>query len=491
VTPKHAARVRTLNAQAAQAFASKQYARAGELFSQVVSIDPSDVAARYNLGRVEELLGRFDRAALAYRGAIERDASYAPAHARLGIVLSQLRDYDAAAAALRRAIELRPDDDQAAFNLGVVEDQHGRACVTAEDYGRAEELFRSAARRLPQAADPLANLAFLYHVLGRVDEAIAAGECAIAIDPGHAQSHVNLALSCLLAGDYARGLAEYEWRHIEPRFRLLPRWDGSDLGGARLLVSREQGLGDFILLSRFFRDLRARGARVCVEVPAPLRELYHAFDGIDEMLDEPAADDPSAYAAYLPIASIPYVLRLDPAAIPAPVPYLHADVERTRRFAERYRARAKRRSVGIVWAGSAAHAMDRHRSCPLHAFDALAGIDGIAWVSLQKGAPLAQAERNPDPLDLLRADESLETLADTAAAIAALDVIVCVDTSIAHLAGALGRPVWLLNGFGNYWLWGLHASGTPWYPTMRLFHQPRPGDWSGLFGNVRRALESE
>jgi hypothetical protein len=417
-------------------------------------------------------------------------AEDARASARLGIELAQRREFAEAAQAFERALELRPDDSVSAFNLGVVEDEMGRACVAEGDYERAEFLLKSAARHVPRNADPQANLAFLYHVLGRVDEAIAAGEAAVAVEPGHAQSHVNLALSYLLAGDYERGFREFEWRSVPPGPPDVPRWDGADLKGGRLLVTREQGLGDFILFSRFFRALQMRGARVCVEVPTLLRDLYVGFEGIDELVDEGRVIEPSRYAAFLPIAGIPHALRIGTGDVDVPVPYLRADADKTQRFAELFDGVAGKKRIGIAWAGSAAHVMDRHRSCGLAAFATLADVEGIAWISLQKGPPEAEAAHPPAGMNVLRLDDRLGNLDDTAAAIAALDLVICIDTAVAHLAGALGKPVWLLNGFGNYWLWGLRKTQTPWYPTMRLFHQPSPGDWKGLFREVRDALSA-
>lgn len=417
--------------------------------------------------------------------------SDAGAFARLGIEFAQRNEYEEAARAFEKAIKLRPDDTVSTFNLGVVEDAMGRACVESGAYERAERLLTSAARHVPRNADPQANLAFLYHVLGRVDEAIAAGEAAIAIEPQHVQSHVNLGLSYLLAGDYERGFREFEWRGTPQRFEGVPRWNGSDLAGGRLLVSREQGLGDFILFSRFFSALQARGAKVCVEVPALLRELYRGFDGIDEAIGEGRPGDLGSYAAYLPIASIPYVLRIGIDDVGVPIPYLRADAEKTRAFTEFFSDRGSGRRVGIAWAGSSAHVMDRHRSCRLASFATLADVDDIAWFSLQKGPAEAEAAQPPGGMNVVRLDDRINDLDDTAAAIEALDLVISVDTAVAHLAGALGKPVWLLNGFGNYWLWGLRQTQTPWYPTMRLFHQPSPDDWPGLFRQVRDALDGK
>jgi hypothetical protein len=319
-----------------------------------------------------------------------------------------------------------------------------------------------------------------------VDDAVAAGRRAVKLERHHVQAHVNLAVSLLLGGDFRHGLREYEWRPVEREFGALMRWDGGDLRGGRLLVAREQGLGDFVLLSRFFPELRARGARVCVELPSGARELFAGFDGIDEPLDT-IQTDLSGFAAYLPVGSIPYALELAPDRIPAPPAYLQADPATTAAFAAAFAREGARRTVGIAWAGSPEHAMDRHRSVSLDAFAPLAQTGGITWVSLQKGD--RESDEAPAGMRLLRIGDQLANFADTAAAIAALDLVICVDTSIAHLAGALGKPVWLLNGVGNYWLWGLRQERTPWYPSMRLFHQPAPGDWPGLFAAVARELQ--
>jgi hypothetical protein len=341
------------------------------------------------------------------------------------------------------------------------------------------------------------NLGVLAHGLGRVDDALRFLRTAVELAPDDPVAHFDLGMSLLLAGDFQAGFAECEWRLRDPRLQgtypwraRLPLWDGSSLDGGKLLVARDQGIGDFLLWGRLLPAARARGLRTVVESPPALVALYAGFPGIDELIAGNAPPERAPeFAAQLPLCSLPFVLGIDAAAIPGPI-RLTPDPVRTAGFRERFAARGARRTIGIVWAGEPAHTLDRFRSCGLDAFGGLAGVPGVAWIGLQKGPAEREAMAPPAGLELLALGDELRGFDDTAAAVAALDLVIAVDTSVAHLAGTLGVPVWLLHGFGNHWLWQLERHDSPWYPSLRIFRQHEPNRWEGLFADVRLALEA-
>jgi hypothetical protein len=266
----------------------------------------------------------------------------------------------------------------------------------------------------------------------------------------------------------------------------LPLWDGGALDGGTLLVTRDQGLGDFVLWSRLFGTLRERGIRIAVECPEALVPLYRAEPAIGELIAGTCAPERlGAFAAFVPVGSLPQRLGVGPGE-PSPLAYLQADPERVRAFRDAFASLDRRRAVGLVWAGEPTHRLDRFRSAPLDAFAALAGVPDIAWVRLQQGP---RGDDPPPPGIALVHLDPFADFGETAAAIAALDLVITVDTSVAHVAGALGAPVWMLNGFGHAWMWGVGRTDTPWYPSMRLFRQPVPARWDGLFAEVRAQLE--
>jgi tetratricopeptide (TPR) repeat protein len=459
-----------------------------EAFEAALRIDPTHCLAAVNGGLVASAIGRHEDAVRILRGAVTAHPDEAGTWCALADALRVSRELDEADVAARAACERAPTDAQAWLVQGQVAYDRGALA-------QAEEAFLRAASLAPDRHEPPMNLGVLYHGLGRVEEGIAHTTHAVALAPNDPRAHVNLGMSRLLVGDLAGGFAELEWRLRDPampaQFRLdaSPRWNGEHLGGGRVLVSLEQGIGDFIFLSRLFPLLHERGVRATVEIPPALVELYRGTAGIDEAIAGRAEPERLAsFAAQLPLCSLPYVLGADALKARA-VPYLVADPRRVAQFRARFAALGKRFTVGIVWAGDPNHALDRFRSCALAEFGALADLAGVAWVSLQKGAREADALAPPTGMELLGLGAELADFVDTAAAITALDLVIAVDTSVAHLAGALGAPVWTLHGFGKYWLWGADGTRTPWYPTMRLFRQSEPNRWDGLFAQVRIALQ--
>ena len=541
-----------LNISGAIAFARRDYPEAERLFLLASASSNQNLAALFNLGKVLEVQKRFEEAAGAYRkilrvqpdnietrlrlgiaryqqsafdeaievfeDVLQREPENGTAALSLGVALNTTGRYDESVAVLRRLAAREPDQIEAYHALGDSlialhrPDEAVRACESvlsrnpndvlatilmgqAEcergDYSAAERYFRRAALLEPNRHEASMNLGVLYQRLGRIDEALACGKAAVDLAPREPLAHVNYGMGLLLAGELAKGWVEAEWRQHDPHMRghfpyreRLPLWTGERLNG-KLLIAREQGLGDFILASRFFPEVAARTDEVVVEVPSELLPLFSERTDIRVVADRCDPAILETFAAHIPLCSLPFVLGIDEANVPASVPYLSASTELSNRFRKRFAEFGEDVKIGLVWAGSPGHLLDRYRSAPASEFAKLASVNGVRWISLQKGAH--------EPMQALPTIDLAGELADfgvTAAAISALDLIVSVDTAVAHLAGALGKPVWLLNGFGSYWLWQLHRSDSPWYPTMRLFRQHAPNDWNGLFLDVRGELEA-
>lgn len=390
---------------------------------------------------------------------------------------------------MRAALALQGGNPLFHNNLGL--------CLRAQ--GRPEEAIAAfrAALRLERGYLPAwGNLALELSKRGEHDEALAAFEQVLAAQPNSPQAHYGRAQILLAQGDYARAWAEHEWRlacpefagkyALPPIFRAMARWQGEDLAGKRLLLVSEQGIGDTVQFMRYAAKLAGRADKVALFLRDPkIRNLVAGVAGLDEIHLDAQAIPKYDYYAYL--MSLPLLLGTDSLdAVPAGCPYLFpADARRSawrRRLAAFSDGRLK---VGLAWAGNRAYAHDPARSCPFDALTTLFDLP-VAWVNLQLDASLVGPHTAPDRF----VDWSREfaDFAETAALIAELDLVICVDTSIAHVAGALGRPVWIMLGKPAEWRWLDGREDSPWYPSARLFRQDPAGDWYGVVARLRQAL---
>ncbi len=466
------------------AYMQKRFEEAIDAFQRVLRIDPEHAEAALDLGIAYNHMERHEEAVEVLQIALAALPDRALAHRALAVALNRLGRRDAAMTTIRATLAHNPTDPEALLVLGNVQ-------LESDALDDAERTFLAAATLASDRAETHVNLCALYHRTGRTRDAIEEGTQAVALAPEDISAHINLGMAHLLAGDLARGWPELEWRLLDPSKRgvyrfldRLPLWEGDDLNGERLLISLEQGIGDFIWLSRYLPLLASRGVRASVETPESLVPLYSDLDNI-EVIPAGSEIDAARFAAHLPIASLPHVFGTTAQTIPNTVPYVRSDPTRAARFRERYAVLGERMRVGVVWAGNARYTLDRYRSIPLAHFDALSGVDGIGWVSLQKQHPVGDTSTH---LDLIDIAPELHDFADTAAAIDALDLVITVDTAIAHVAGALGKPVWMLVGFAQHWLWQCARTDSPWYPTMRLFRAARPQQWEPVINDLRTAL---
>jgi ADP-heptose:LPS heptosyltransferase len=325
--------------------------------------------------------------------------------------------------------------------------------------------------------------------MGRIADAISIFERLIAIYPKEVEFHFILARCYLLAGDFYRGWSEYEWRlkfrKMSPSLPIgTPRWDGQPLNGKTIVVLPEQGLGDMIQFVRYVRHIKARGGKVMLGYRPALKHLLWTCHGVDQVVTVLPP-----HHVHIPCMSLPLVFQTSLATIPAEVPYLSVPPgfgEKVTAEIARYRNVLR---IGLAWAGSSRNHNDCFRSLKLEQLSSLFNIAGIKFFSLQKGEREAELKSAPTGtvIDLA---PYIRDFADTAAAIQALDLVISVDTSVAHLAGALAKPVWTLIPYAPDWRWMRDREDSPWYPTMCLFRQPRPGDWASVIRRVAEELKA-
>jgi tetratricopeptide (TPR) repeat protein len=487
---------------------------------RAVALNPKFTLAYFNLGNALTTLGQSEEAIAAYQSAISLQPDHAEAHNNLGLMLMGQEKFEAAAAAFRCALAARPSYSDARSNLA-------SALIALKDAdGALAELQQVLATR-PDFVQAQTNLAAAMSMLGRPEEAVAAARAALSLDPSHvpawqnlartlkdlgqlresieayekiiqltpasATDHRDLALYMLLNGDFERGWDQSEWRTRVPETPNWlrdesRRWDGGDLTGKTIALLVEQGIGDTIQFVRYIPMLKSRGARrVILACPAELHRLLAGFDGIDALTDtKVAATD---YDVDCPLLGLPRRFKTRLETIPASVPYLHAQPE----LADTWRRRLAESDgggfrVGLVWAGNPKHPNDMNRSMNLSELAPLAAVRGVMFYSLQKGPATAQIAQAPADWQLVDLSQQLHDFTDTAAIVANLDLMICVDTSVAHLSGAMGKPTWVLLPKMPDWRWLLNRDDSPWYPTMRLFRQDRAGDWANVVQRVAGAL---
>jgi tetratricopeptide (TPR) repeat protein len=463
-----------------------------ESYDRVIALQPNHAEAYNNRGSALGDSGRMGEALSSYAQAIALRPRFVEAHNNHGNALLQLARPEEALASYDQAIALKPDHAVAHKNRGTALASMGRFDDAVADFDKAIALQSEYAEAYSDRGAALANLA-------RRHDALASLEQAIALKPDSPEAHFNKGACHLALGDYQSGWAGYEWRWQTRNSAALPDlpavlWRGdTDIANQTILVHAEQGFGDSLQFCRYVPML-AQNATVVLDVPASLARLLSSLDCDVQVVAR--GDDLPPFDAWIPMLSLPLAFRTTVETIPATVPYLHADPQQTARWRKRLETLSGRK-VGLAWAGSpfspqpAAMAMDRRRSLTLQQFAPLAAVPGLSLISLQKGGAAAQARTPPDGMMLHDWTEELQDFADTAALINALDLVISVDTSVVHLAGALGKPVWVLNRFDQCWRWLTDRTDSPWYPTARLFRQPEAGDWASVIGDVVAALTAE
>jgi tetratricopeptide (TPR) repeat protein len=456
-------------------------------YDRAILLQADHAKAFVNRGAVLHELGRSDDALQSFERALALEPRDVEALTNSGVVLHDLARYDEALASHDRAVAVRPDDAAALNNRG----------VTLHKLGRLDEAlasFDSALAARPGYAAAFANRGGTLYDLKRFDEALASADRAIALQADYADAHFLKSLSSLVTGDFARGWAEYEWRGSAPIARLTrrdlpqPCWFGDDeIAGKTILLHSEQGLGDSIQFCRYVPMVAARGARVVLEVEQPLRGLMQGLVGTAEIITK--GDPLPDVDIRCPLPSLPLAFKTRLQTIPADVPYLSVpqDVMASwRSLLGNERSPKIGPRIGLCWAGNPKHVRDRERSMELRHLRPLLDV-GATFVSLQRDLRAGEAEILAQG-GVLDFSTRLGDFADTAALVSQLDLVISVDTSVAHLTGALGKPVWILLTHAPDWRWLLDRDDSPWYPTARLFRQDDGRQWNGTIALLREAL---
>lgn len=463
----------------------QETAEAITCYQTAIQLEANYAAPCNSLGLLLNDLGRHEEAASLARRALAIQPHFPEAHNNLGVILQAQEKLEEAETHYRLAVEQKPDYAEALSNLG------GAARVLGRTQDAAD-LCRQAIKLAPLASDPHHNLGIALSDLGDVPGALRSYDRALELKPESALYHWSRALALLVSGDFDGGWDEYEWRwkckELKPqRMKLAePEWDGCDPAGKTVFLHCEQGLGDAIQFVRYAGPLAERGAKVIVGCHAPLRTLIATVGGVAATWID--SEPMPAIDYQLSLLSVPRVMKTRLDTIPSHVPYLHADHTRAAAWRERLSTIQSRLKVGLVWAGNRQHQNDRNRSATLASYAPLAQVAGITFVSLQKGEAAAEAMNPPAGMKLLDLSAEITDFMDTAAQIAALDLVITVDTSVAHLAGAMGKPVWTLLPFAPDWRWMIDREDSPWYPTMRLFRRAADGSWETLLARVAEQL---
>jgi len=496
---------------------------------QAVQQEPTDALRHFELGMAYQSMSRLDEAIASYGAALERNPELPEAHNNLGLALQASGQFDAAVTHLQYAIHVRPDYAKAYLNLGAAQAASGKQDEAIATYERLLQLQ-------PGSAEAFCNLGVALAVQWRLDEAIASQRRALQLQPELPQAwfnlgnalvqryqeavaangaaaearnieldeamgcyeqalrreperfdvHWNRALLWLLRGNFTQGWPEYEWRlHKEddPFLRHVPRWDGSDLAGRTILLHCEQGLGDTIHFIRYAKVVKQRGGRVVAGCQPELTRLLARCPDIDEVVTE--LNPFAHFDTRAPLPSLPGIFGTTLESIPAEVPYLFADPGLTEQW-RRELGEGKTFRIGVAWQGYRGHVNDRQRSVSINSFVPLTHLPNVQLISLQHGFGTEQLVGSGLPITAL--GHRFADLDDTAAVMRNLDLVVTVDTVVAHLAGALAMPVWVLLPVASDWRWLLGREDSPWYPTMRLVRQRRAGGWGEVMTRVADEL---
>ena len=458
-----------------------------DCLDKALAINPGDLHALQNRGSALLALNRPQEALSSFAQILQREPRNGEALLNRGVALATLELHAEALADFEAALRLAPGHPDVLYN-------RGNALMQLDRHAEAIAAFDHVLATVPAHVRAWINRGRALEALNRHEEAVASFGKAITLQKDYADAHFNQALALLTLGDLRRGFEQYEWRWKRSGMSDARRgygrslWLGEfPLGHKTILLHAEQGLGDTIQFVRYAPLLARAGATVVLEVQPELKALLSRLDGVASC--HARGETLPAFDLHCPLGSLPLALKTEPATIPADIPYLRADDSRIAKWRPAIEALPGKR-VALTWAGHAKHANDRNRSIDLALLEPLLALDGISFISIQRelrenDAALLARQRNVTHLGGELAD-----MADTAAVTALVDLVIAVDTSVAHLAGGLGRPVWVMLPFAPDWRWTLTGEHSPWYPQARLLRQPAAGDWQSVIAKLRDELAS-
>ncbi len=478
IDPKDA---RTINLIALVFEAAGNASAAEGCFRRAIHLRPEEYSFHFNYANLLSRQKRTEEAVEEYKNVVYLAPNFKEAYIQLGNHLKLLRRYDEATDAYRKAIEIDRSSADGYNNLGNVLKDMGR-------YEDALAYIKQAIEIDPKQAGYYFNLGLVYKELYRYSEAIDAYRYAISLKEDYPEAHWNLALLLLMQGDFKEGWQHYEWRKrlslYEPYVRTFkePLWRGEELKGKRILLHDEQGFGDAIQFVRYAPMLKDKGATVIVECLSPLARLFEGADGVDTVIVR--GFGLPEFDCHCSMLSLPMMFSTDLTNIPKRVPYIRVAEGLLRQWSERVSKYGNSLKIGIAWSGI----NPPHKSCHIEDLLPLLELKGPCFFNLQYGPAQRELKTLPEGIKVIDLMDTVHDFADTAALIMNLDLVITIDTSIAHLAGALGKPVWVLLHYDADWRWLLLRSDSPWYPTMRLFRQAKPGDWGPVIKDVVNIL---
>jgi tetratricopeptide (TPR) repeat protein len=456
-------------------------------YQKAVENNPESPEAYYHLGVAFQDRGKLNKAITSYEKSLTLNPMNALAHFNLGVALHKKNETAKAISCYKKAIDLDPPLFKAHLNLGIALKETGKT-------DNAIEHLKKAITIIPDSAEAYYNLGNALMVKKEIVEALWYYRKTLELEPEHALGHCNISLIHLLTGSFTEGWEEYPWCLMLEELGIIKGrnsipgtlWDGSPVAGKTILIPAEQGFGDTIHFIRYAPLIQKLGARVIIRCQNELVTLFRSLENIEQVI--PWESTLPDFDVYCPVMSLPYVFRTTSETIPAKIPYLRADHNSVQRWRNKTQG-IHGLKTGLVWAGNPDYRWDHNRSCELSDFSALFLISNVAFFSLQKGNAARQARHLPAGVQLIDHTKEIHDFSDTAAFIQNLDIIISVDTAVAHLAGALGKPVWMLLPFVPDWRWMLDREDSPWYPTMRLFRQDSPGDWGPVIQRLKTMLD--
>jgi tetratricopeptide (TPR) repeat protein len=466
--------------------AKGNYEGSVQCFKRAIRINPAAADFHKNMGNALRDKGQMDEALTCYREALRLNADAAEIHYNMANLYKETDRRDLAVVSYQEALHINPYLTDARYNLG----------NTLRDMGRYDEAiacYKIILDREPDYLEAYNNMGVAFKEKGDTVRAIACYEKALEINPGIAETQWNLSLVYLLAGEFEEGWRRYEWRWQKADYRPYlrhfsqPLWDGSAIAGKTILLHAEQGYGDAVQFVRYVPQVAAMGADVIVEAPRGLAALFKAMPGIHHIVQR--GDELPPFDVHCPLLTLPMVFETRLSSIPGHLPYLVADPEKKEAWRLKLAADGDSFKVGLVWSGNPEHKNDRNRSLPLERLVPLLSVDGVSFYSLQKGEAARMLSDGRYEGRIIDYTGELNDFADTAALLVNLDLVISVDTAVAHLVGALAAPVWLMLPFAPDWRWLLGRTDSPWYPTMRLFRQHAPGAWEPVIEEMIAGLK--
>lgn len=515
----------TLNSLADSYIGQGQIQPASHCLQRLAELRPQSAETHHRLGKSQEQLGEWEAATASYqralalqpdspdlygslamlqykqeafaeavescRRALALDPNRDEIYTQLGNALTDLGNYGAAVETLRHALALKPDSPHAVFGLGYFFERKG-------DLASAKDAYQNALKLNPQLSGANLHLGCVQLLEGNLGEAAECFERLLKLVPDCAEARAFLGLIHLKQGNFRLGLSEYEDRWSTPygfRFRrkfLQPLWKGEPLEGSRILLYAEQGMGDTLQFVRYVPLVAARGGKVVLEVQPRLHRLLAQTPGAVKVIRLGEALPEVDWQC--PLASLPLAFATELNTIPAKIPYVDPDPAQVQAWGQRLAALGERRysgnslCIGLAWAGSPLHPHEIWRSIPLEQLAPLTSLEGTTFYSLQMGASAGQVKQLGPRAHLIDLQDEQKDFADTAAIVANLDLVISIDTSVAHLAGAMSKPVWVLLHKSADWRWLLEREDSPWYPTARLFRQSTLANWQDVVSQVEEAL---